>query len=50
MDITTVIDEQRINLHLDANNKAEVLDAMGDMLLKAGVLSSKEDFIKDVYF
>ena len=46
MDITTVIDEQRINLHLDANNKAEVLDAMGDMLLKAGVLSSKED----VYF
>jgi PTS system fructose-specific IIA component len=49
MDLSTIIDENRINLELDVANKAEALDALADMLIKSGVLSSKEGFIKDVY-
>lgn len=49
MDLSTIIDENRINLELDVANKEEALDAMADMLIKSGVLSSKEGFIKDVY-
>ena len=49
MDLSTIIDENRIDLELDVANKAEALDALADMLIKSGVLSSKEGFIKDVY-
>ncbi|MDF2904413.1 MAG: putative IIA-like nitrogen-regulatory protein PtsN [Bacillus sp. (in: firmicutes)] len=49
MDLSTIIDENRINLELDVANKEEALDALADMLIKSGVLSSKEGFIKDVY-
>lgn len=49
MDLSTIIDENRINLELDVANKKEALDALADMLIKSGVLSSKEGFIKDVY-
>ncbi|VBB07148.1 phosphoenolpyruvate-dependent sugar phosphotransferase system eiia 2 [Lucifera butyrica] len=49
MDLLTVIDESRINLELDAANKAEAINALVDMLMKSGVLSSKEKFIQDVY-
>ncbi len=49
MDLSTIIDENRINLELDVDNKEEALDALADMLIKSGVLSSKEGFIKDVY-
>lgn len=49
MDLSTIIDESRIDLALDAANKEEALDALADMLIKSGVLSSKEGFIKDVY-
>ncbi|MBP2633171.1 MAG: putative IIA-like nitrogen-regulatory protein PtsN, partial [Firmicutes bacterium] len=49
MDLSTIIDEKRINLELDVANKEEALDALADMLIKSGVLSSKEGFIKDVY-
>lgn len=49
MDLSTVIDENRINLCLEATSKAEALEAMAALLVKSGVLSSKEAFIKDVY-
>lgn len=49
MDLSTIIDENRIDLELDVANKAEALDALADMLIKSGTLSSKEGFIKDVY-
>lgn len=49
MDLSTIIDENRINLELDVANKAEALDALADMLITSGVLASKEGFIKDVY-
>ena len=49
MDLSTVIDESRINLELDVASKEEAIDALVDMLMQSGVLSSKEDFINDVY-
>lgn len=49
MDLSRIIDENRINLELDVANKAEALDALADMLITSGVLASKEGFIKDVY-
>jgi len=49
MDLLTVIDESRIDLELDVVDKAEAINALADMLVKSGVLSSKEGFIQDVY-
>ena len=49
MDISTVINKNKIDLNLNATNKDEVLNELAELLLKEGVLSSKEDFIKDVY-
>ena len=50
MDISSVINESKINLKLDAHDKDEVLSAMVDMLVEAGDVNSKEEFIKDVYY
>jgi len=50
MDISTVLNSNRINLKLDVSNKEEVLNSMVDMLFKEEVITSKENFIKDVYF
>lgn len=49
MDISTVINKNKIKLNLNAKNKEEALNELADLLYKEGVLSSKEDFIKDVY-
>lgn len=49
MDISNVLDEQRINLSLAVADKEAAINAMSEMLVKAGVLTSKEDFIRDVY-
>jgi len=49
MDLSTVIDKNRINLAVDANNKEEALNILIDMLVKSGSIVSKEVFIKDVY-
>ncbi len=49
MDISKILDEQRIYLDLDVANKEEAIEALADMLVKSEVLSSKEGFIKDVY-
>lgn len=49
MDINKIINKNRINLELDATNKEEALNELAELLLKDGVLSSKENFIKDVY-
>ncbi len=50
MDIAAVLTKDCIDLEMDAHNKDEVFDAMSNMLLRAGKLSSKEEFLKDVYF
>jgi PTS system fructose-specific IIA component len=49
MDITKVINKNRINLNLESTNKEEVINALAELLLKDGVLTSKEEFIRDVY-
>lgn len=49
MDLSTVIDANRIDLCLEVASKEEALEAMASLLVKTGVLSSKEAFLKDVY-
>lgn len=49
MDISAVINRNKINLNLNATNKSEALIELSELLFKEGVLSSKEDFVKDVY-
>ena len=50
LSIRLVLNEQRIDLHLKGQTKDEVLDEMVDLLFKDSVLSSKEQFLKDVYY
>ena len=50
LSIRSVLNEQRIGLHLKGQTKDEVLDEMVDLLFKDSVLSSKEQFLKDVYY
>lgn len=50
LSIRSVLNEQRIDLHLKGQTKDEVLDEMVDLLYKDSVLSSKEQFLKDVYY
>ena len=49
MEFTEVLDKKTIVTHLNVNNKAEALDAMTEMFLKTGVVSDKQEYIKDVY-
>lgn len=50
LSIRSVLNEQRIDLHLKGQTKDEVLNEMVDLLFKDSVLSSKEQFLKDVYY
>lgn len=47
--IEDVIRVSCVNLHLKARNKEEVIEEMTAMLYQAGIVSSEEEFIKDVY-
>ena len=49
MDLSKVIQEERIDLHLKGKTKAEVIDQLTDLLVKTGSVSDKEGFLKDVY-
>ena len=49
MELTEVLNPKTIVTHLKAENKAEALDAMAELLLKAGNINDKETYIKDVY-
>jgi PTS system fructose-specific IIA component len=49
MDITKVINKNRINLNLEVANKEEAISSLAELLLRDGVITSKEEFIKDVY-
>lgn len=49
MDITSVMHKSCINLDLKGRTKAEIIEEMAGMFQRSGVLSSKEDFIRDVY-
>lgn len=47
--ITEVMDVSRIDLHLKGTTKDEILREIIDIFDKDGVLSDKEQFLKDVY-
>ncbi len=49
MTIEDVIQRSCINLHLRGRTKEEIILEMTDMFYQAGVLSSKEQFLEDVY-
>ncbi|MFE6074623.1 PTS sugar transporter subunit IIA [Paenibacillus sp. NPDC057886] len=49
MDITKIINERLIKLDLKARTKDEAIEELAELLEKDGALSSKEEFIKDVY-
>lgn len=49
MDITSVMRKSCINLNLKGRTKAEIIEEMTDMFEESGVLSSREQFIRDVY-
>lgn len=49
MDITSVMRKSCINLNLKGRTKTEIIEEMADMFERSGVLSSKEQFIRDVY-
>lgn len=50
MDIKEVISESRIKLDLKGTNKKEILEEIVDLIDESGVLSDKEQFLKDVYY
>ena len=50
LSIRSVLNEQRIALHLKGRTKDAVLNEMVDLLFKDSVLSSKEQFLKDVSY
>lgn len=49
MTIENVIQRSCINLHLAGSTKDEIIQEMTDMFLKAGVVSSRDLFLYDVY-
>jgi len=49
MMITEVMKESCIELALKGTTKDEIIEEMAELFYKSGVLSSKEQFIKDVY-
>lgn len=49
MEFTQVFNPETIAVHLKVEDKAQALDAMAEMLVKAGNVDDKETYIKDVY-
>lgn len=49
MDITSVMRKSCINLKLKGRTKAEIVEEMTDLFEQSGVLSDREQFIRDVY-
>lgn len=49
MEFTEVLKPETIVTHLNVKDKAEALNAMTDLFVKAGIVDDKEQYIKDVY-
>lgn len=49
IDMKNVLDESRINFHLKGSTKDEILKEIVDIFDESGVLSDKEQYLKDVY-
>jgi len=50
INLDSVLDESRIDLHLKGSTKDEILREMVDIFDRSGVLNDKDQFLKDVYF
>ncbi len=49
LELSEVIQADRIKLNMKAKNKEEALKELTDLLFDSGILSEKELFLKDVY-
>ncbi|WP_406704790.1 PTS sugar transporter subunit IIA [Sodalis sp.] len=49
MDINKILTPRRVNLHMQATNKENAIQELADLLYDDGALTSKEDFIQDVW-
>ena len=49
MDITKILNTNRVILDMKATNKTEVIEELTDILQKDGVISCRETFIQDVW-
>ena len=49
MEFTKILNPQTIVTHLNVKSKAETLDAMAELFVKAGIVTDKEEYLKDVY-
>lgn len=49
MEFAKILNPQTIVTHLDVKSKAETLDAMAELFIKAGIVSNKKEYLKDVY-
>lgn len=50
MDLLKIIRSETIELNMKATTKNEVLEELTELLLKAGAIANKEDFLQDVYY
>lgn len=48
MTINNLLNENLIDINLEANTKEEVLEKMADILFREGILNSKENYLDDV--
>lgn len=49
MDITKILNKNRIDLNLNVSTKLEAIEKLSDLLLNDGVICSKKKFIQDIY-
>lgn len=49
MEFKEILNPRTMVTHLQANNKADVLNAMADLFVKEGIINDKEQYLKDVY-
>lgn len=50
MEFSEVLREPIMNLSLDAKDKKDAIDKMAELLYKDGAISSKKEYIDDVFF
>lgn len=49
MDITKILNTNRVILDMQATNKAEAIEELTNLLKKDGAIDCRETFIKDVW-
>lgn len=49
MDINKILTSRRVNMTMQATNKEEAIQELTNLLYDDGALTSKEDFMQDVW-